>query len=61
MKKYLVFFGYIYYPSRGIKDLEGSADTVEEARNIIDENKETFWWWQIVDRDTFNIIEEGEN
>ncbi len=32
MKRYLAFFGNIYYPQEGMKDFIGDFDTVEEAK-----------------------------
>jgi hypothetical protein len=54
MKRYLAFAGNIYYPIGGIRDFLGSSDTIEEAKQLIEdrfqqegyaksERKEYFW------------------
>ena len=53
MKKYLLFIFEQYYPLGGINDLHSSYDTIEEIDlSIIKENE----FYQIVDKDTFEII-----
>lgn len=39
MKKYLAFYGLIYYPEGGMSDFIGDYDTIEDAINAINENK----------------------
>lgn len=36
MKRYLAFYGDIYYPSSGMGDFVGDYDTVEEAIGAIE-------------------------
>lgn len=35
MKRYLAFYGEVYYPNRGMDDLVGDFDTMEEALEAI--------------------------
>ena len=59
MKNFLVFAGINYYPSGGVKDFKKSFDTEREALlYVANKHGEYLDWWQIVDRDTFTIIEE---
>ncbi len=37
MKRYLAFYGYIYYPNGGMNDFVGDYDTKDEAIKAIDE------------------------
>ena len=60
MNKYLLFSFYTHYPSGGIEDLHGSFETIEEAvKEAYRLNEEEVKnCYQIVDRDTFEIIKE---
>lgn len=53
MKRFLLFYGDTYYPSRAWNDFRGSFDTAEEARAAIPGNDANGWgkpdWAQIVD------------
>lgn len=37
MKRFLLFFGNVYYPSGGMEDLLSDHDTLEEALSAFDE------------------------
>lgn len=59
MKRYLAFYGDVFYPSGGINDLIGHYDSKEEAINAIHEehNKycynEDYWglnWAHVYDK-----------
>jgi hypothetical protein len=57
MKNFLVFTYYVGRPLGGAKDYLDSFDTVEEALdNIL---KERDRYYQIVGRDSFQVIKEG--
>jgi len=63
--KYLLFAGHRYYPEGGIADYWGSWNSTSEANNWFHNNSKVISrgnyidnWGQIVDRDTFEIIEE---
>jgi hypothetical protein len=50
---YHLFAGWRYYPSGGLRDLIGSYETMEEAREVIKANN---WdWWHIADSDMDEI------
>lgn len=62
MKKYVVFACPFYYPRGGMDDVAGSFDTLEEAlsngpSSILSLSNPG--WWEIVDRDTWAILEHG--
>jgi hypothetical protein len=38
--RFLIFCSYDYYPSGGMNDLKGKAETIEEAKAIFEENDE---------------------
>lgn len=64
---YLIFCGAVYYPQGGIKDLVGTAHSVDEAiehlRNredsFFDFDAPNYYWWQIVDSRTGKIVKES--
>lgn len=58
MKQFLVFSGLRYYPSQGIKDFRGSFDSEVEGLKALLVNDWDKDWFQIVDRDSFNIVQE---
>lgn len=58
MKRYLLFAGSSYYPAGGWKDFRGSHDAVIDA--IRDAATLFCDWWQVVDTQTGEIIEQGE-
>lgn len=62
MKKYLIFSGYIYEPSRGVGDFLTSVGCLEEARDMAakETHNQKDVWWQIVDYATLKVIEEGD-
>ncbi len=56
MKKYLAFYGEVYYPSQGMGDFIGDFDTLEEAierinKKNLDEDKGLwdYYWGNIYD------------
>lgn len=62
-KKHLLFAGDHYYPCGGMDDLKGSFNTIDEAVVEIKRNKwddVNYHWYQIVDRDTMEIITSSE-
>lgn len=70
MKYYMLFAGKEYYPYGGMKDWADCYDSVEEAKEVAKEIIYNFHelpvafkydWWQIVDADTWEILEEGYN
>lgn len=57
MNQYLVFTYYVGRALGGAKDFLDSFDTIEEAlENIL---KESNRYYQIVNRDSFEIVKEG--
>ena len=66
--KLLIFFSSDIYPNGGMLDLVAEADSEEEADNIIqslltknDDQLGVLSWWQIVDRETLQIIKKSED
>lgn len=64
MKRYLAFYGSIYYPSGGMEDFIGDFDSKLEAYNHImkahnDEEREDWScnWYQIYDLELKLIVE----
>ena len=61
MKRYLVFAGIDYYPAGGWNDFAGDADTLDEARQIVNLERRRprlpARWWQIVDTTTLKVVE----
>lgn len=55
MKRFLLFWGDIYYPSGGWGDFKGSYDTIEEALDKCTKAE----WYQIVDISTGTVIKEA--
>ena len=58
MKKYLVFTGETYYPSRGWGDFLRSVETEQEARELCEGSR--YVWSHYVDRDTEKVVSGGE-
>jgi hypothetical protein len=58
MKKYIVFAGDIYYPSRGVNDLRGTFESMQEAMDYL--LRSHYEWYQIVDTKTLKIVSQGE-
>jgi len=60
MKRYLLFTGYYHVDEGWDKTFRGDFDTIEEARNAIDEPlPQRHDWFDIVDTDTRKVIERG--
>jgi hypothetical protein len=57
MKRYLVFCGDSYYPSGGMNDFAGDADTREEYLAIV--ALKTCDWWHVYDSIERRKIEGG--
>ena len=55
-KKYIAFGYDDYYPCGGMLDIQGSADTIEEAKRLV-----IYGNVEIVDRDTWGIVYSGED
>ncbi len=64
MERYLVFFGAIYYPAGGTKDLLGDYESIEQAKAAINkESKDSqrkYKWAHIYDASRMEIIFEVE-
>ena len=56
MTKYALFAGDHYYPSGGMNDCIGRYETIELAREA---NNGAWDWFQIVDLETFTVVEEN--
>lgn len=61
---FLLFAGDNYYPRGGYDDLIAYAETEDELRQIIEDNKskrfgDSFDWWQIVNAHTHTIVDKG--
>jgi hypothetical protein len=61
MKRYLLFAGWIYYPSGGWKDLVESFSTIEDALDAAFTHGGSLTWYQIVDTSSGAIVREREN
>ncbi len=61
LRKYVLFSGLTYYPSEGVEDLRATADTLEELRQYVSSTHtyDGMQWWQICDRETLKVVEEG--
>lgn len=57
MKKYIVFGYDYYYPSGGLQDIIGQANSLEEAKSICKKRRRDIF--EIVDRDTWKIVWEN--
>lgn len=63
MKRYLLFFGDIYYASGGMNDLEGDFDTIEEAEKRCKEllaGEPVLVWFHIFDTLEDGFVSEGD-
>jgi hypothetical protein len=63
MKKYILFIWSLYYPSGGMKDIHDSYDTIQECHNAFQTQSnipEDYRRGQIVDRDTWEVVEKLE-
>lgn len=65
MKRYLAFYGNVYYPLGGMNDFVGDYDTeqdcekaIEEkhAENLPDDSEREFVWKQIWDSQTRSFV-----
>lgn len=54
---YLIFVGDTYYPGGGWKDFRCTATSLHDA--VCRAANEPGDWWQVVDLDTKEIVEEG--
>ena len=54
--RYIIFAGYIYYPSGGWQDFFDSVDTLEEAKRSYENGIKTKGWAHIVDMKDNKII-----
>lgn len=66
--KILVFFSSDIYPKGGMRDLVGEANSLEEAESMIiklqarnDDPNGLLCWWQLVERDSLQIIKRSED
>jgi hypothetical protein len=58
MKRYFLFAGMQYYPGGGWGDFQGAFASVEEAKNkLLDCDLDWLDWWQVVDSETLEVIE----
>lgn len=62
MKRFLIFAGVNFYPSGGIDDLIGKADTLAEAQTIlpkrmIPEGFESMSWGHIYDCENDEVLD----
>lgn len=60
MKRYLAFADDTYYPGGGWDDFIGDFNSKAEAFAAAKKNNEHFGWWQVVDRDTKEFVEETQ-
>jgi len=54
MKKFIVFGYEGFYPRGALADIQGDFDTLEEAKDYIENNKRDFN--DVVDRDTWQEV-----
>ena len=57
MNRYLLFAGYNYYPSGGIRDYRGSFPTMQ--RVVVNIGKAD--WWNVLDNYTGKIIDSYDH
>jgi hypothetical protein len=58
MKRYILLAWEDYYECGGLNDIVGSFDTIQEAVDVY--NTKTTWnHYQLVERDTWKILEEN--
>ena len=58
---FLVFAGEEYYPGGGWNDFQGTAESVDAARSVVEANTDSNdSWYHIVDGSSLKIVEEGE-
>lgn len=57
---FYVFTGLYYYPGKGWDDFQGTADTPDEARAIVEATASGDEWYQIVDASTLKVWEQGD-
>ncbi len=56
----LIFTGEVYYPGGGWNDYQGTADTIEAARAVVESVLGSDEWYQIVDGGSLKVVEEGD-
>jgi hypothetical protein len=59
MNRYMVFYGYDYYPNGGWKDFRAAFDTLEGALEMVANKPSSIDWWHIVDANTGEIVKES--
>jgi len=63
VKRYLLYVGAVYYPCFGGNgDLVGSADSVEEIKEVLPEileKENSYYQWEITDHQTLEPVEQG--
>ena len=60
MKRFLIFAGDTYYPIGGWKDFRGSADTIDEAADMVYKIDGMVDWFHVVDSQTGRVIFDQE-
>jgi hypothetical protein len=59
-KRFLLFFGEIYYPDGGWQDFKGSFDACDIAMQFfhtkIGEERPQYYWTQIIDTQTWKPV-----
>ncbi len=63
MKRFLLFGGYQYYPSGGMRDLRGDFDTLEEAEKAATRGESMiaesgYDWWHVLDTETMEVVSD---
>ncbi len=61
-ERFVVFMHDTYYPSGGAKDFIGFADTLAEASQMVEQNKENvvLGEYHIAKASTMEIVEQGQ-
>ena len=61
MKRFILFWGSVFYPAGGWRDNHKTCDTLEECLKEIDEDKyhnPNYSWYHVVDTLTGKIVGE---
>lgn len=65
-RRFLLFAGYTYYPEPAWGDFRGAYETMQEMKEVLHQLalyegvSAEYNWYQIVDRQTLTLVEEGK-
>ena len=62
MKRYLAFYGDIYYPLGGMRDFIGDYDSIDEAISAVKEKNKSEWSgtedWDVIWANIYDSVDE---